>query len=216
MRPYYDEAGITIYHADCREVLPTVTAGFLLTDPPYGIDYKHGARAGGVLLGHDGQSIMGDREPFDPSPLVALGWPSVLWGGNHFADRLPPSKGWLVWDKREGRPSNDQSDCELAWTNLLSVARVFSAYWSGAVKHGEEQSQPRYHVNQKPLALMRWCLALSAADPVVDPYCGSGSTLVAAKSQGRKAIGIEIEERYCEIAVKRLAQEVLPLGGTTS
>ena len=121
MKPFYHDSryGITIYHGDCRDILPTLEAGsvdLVLTDPPYGIAYQHGVRKGGRVMGFDGATIFGDDAPFDPRPL--LRYPKViLWGANHYADNLPLSRGWLVWDKRCGIPSNDQSDCELAWTN---------------------------------------------------------------------------------------------------
>ncbi len=205
MNPYYEHAGITIYHGDCREVLPTLPkVDLVLTDPPYGISYKHGARSGGSRLGFDGHSIAGDSERFDPIYLISMGCPVILWGANHYADRLPFSAGWLVWDKREGITPNDQSDCELAWTNFLTVARLCSRYWNGG-----GISEERYHVSQKPQKLMRWCIALAGSpQSVLDPYMGGGSTLVASKAAGLPAIGIEIEERYCEIAAKRLSQEV--------
>lgn len=219
MKPYYEDASITIYHGDCREVLADAAQGggmasaAIVSDPPYGMDYEHGARRGGVKLGHDGESIVGDQEPFDPTHLLLLGRPTILWGGNHFADKLPASRGWLIWDKRDDRPANDQSDCEMAWTNVLGTARVFRRYWSGGVRTGREQREGRLHVNQKPVELMHWCLGFLEADLiVVDPYMGSGSTLVAAKELGRRAVGIEIEERHCATAAGRLAQEVLAVG----
>jgi len=207
--PYYSDDLVTIYHGDCREWMPE--ADVLVTDPPYGMAYRHGARKGGVRFGADEQAIIGDEAPFDPDFLLALGMPTVLFGANHFADRLPPSRGWVVWDKRDGSASNDQSDAELAWTNVLTVARLFSARWSGAHRTGREQIEGRLHVNQKPVALMAWCLSFMPAGVVLDPFMGSGSTLKAAKEAGRRAIGIEIEERYCEIAATRCSQEVLGL-----
>src|SRR5690606_14009539 len=119
------------------------------------------------------------------------------------------------WD---GAPPNDQSDCELAWTNFLTRARVFSRYWNGSVRGGREQAEGRLHVNQKPVALMAWCLRQLPPDVrvVIDPFCGSASTLVAAHELGFCGIGIEIDERYCEIAAQRLeracAQVRLPVG----
>jgi site-specific DNA-methyltransferase (adenine-specific) len=213
MNSYYSDDAVTIYHGDCRDILPSLPSGAIVSDPPYGMDYEHGARKGGVKLGHDGASIAGDNAPFDPAHLVALRVPTILWGANHFGERLPSSRGWLVWDKRDGRPSNDQSDCELAWTSFLTTARTFSRYWSGGVRTGREQREGRLHVNQKPVELMHWCLGfLDSALTVLDPYMGSGTTLRAAKDLGRRAIGIEIEERYCEIAARRCAQDVLDLG----
>jgi site-specific DNA-methyltransferase (adenine-specific) len=207
--PYYSDDLVTLYHGDCREWMPE--ADVLVTDPPYGMAYRHGARKGGVRWGHDEALIVGDDEPFDPTHLLALGLPTVLFGANHFADRLPPSRGWLVWDKRDGTPSNDQSDAEVAWTNVLSVVRLFSARWSGNHRQGREQREGRVHVNQKPIALMAWALGFLPAGTVLDPYAGSGSTLVAARELGRRSIGIEIDERHCESAATRLSQEVLGL-----
>jgi hypothetical protein len=159
----------------------------------------------------DETSIVGDYEPFDPSLVLSLGLPTVLFGANHFAGRLPLSRGWLVWDKRDGTPANDQSDAEMAWTNVLSVVRVFSARWSGAHRTGREQVDGRDHPNQKPVALMAWVLRLMPSGVVLDPFAGSGSTLVAAKEMGRRSVGIEIEERWCEAAARRCSQEVLGL-----
>jgi len=215
MTPYYEDGLVTLYLGDAREVLPSVErVALLLSDPPYGMGYRHGARKGGVRFGMDEESIVGDEEPFEPSHLLGIAERTVLWGANHYADKLPPSKGWLVWDKRDGTPSNDQSDCEMAWTDCLTVARVFSARWSGAHRTGREQTEGRWHPNQKPVALMAWCIThalLGASGAVLDPYAGSGSTLVAAKEAGRRAIGIEIEERWCERAAIRLSQETLGL-----
>ena len=207
--PYYSEPGITLYHGDCREILPHLPkVDLVLTDPPYGIGYRHGGRRGGRLMGFDGQGIIGDAEPFDPAPFLGSE-ATVLWGANHYANRLPPSPGWLVWDKRDSSTPNDQSDCELAWTSTLTTARLFSRYWSGGAI-----SEQRMHVNQKPLGLMIWCLRFFPdATTILDPFCGSGTTLIAAKMLGRRAIGIEIEERYCAIAARRLRETTPPLPG---
>ena len=214
MRPYYEDALVTLYHGDCREIMPALAGvDLILSDPPYGIAYKHGARKGGVLYGADGESIVGDIEPFDPSHLLGIAARLILWGGNHFASRLPDSRGWLIWDKRDGGPVMDQSDCEMAWTSFLTTARTFSRRWSGAARGGREQAEGRLHVNPKPVALMAWCLSFAPeAKVVADPYSGSGSTLVACKEAGVRAIGVEIEERHCAVAANRLSQGVLGLG----
>lgn len=205
MKPYYSEKGITIYHGDCREVLPSLSRAHdvIITDPPYGIGYQHGARKNGAKMGFDGHSIVGDSEPFDPRFLLSSSR-LILWGANHYADALPRSAGWIVWDKRCGIPSNDQSDCEIAWTNFLTVARLFSRYWNGG-----GIAEDRFHVNQKPLSLMKWCINLAGDGKILDPYCGSGTTLRAAKDMNRQAVGIEIAEKYCEIAANRLRQSVM-------
>lgn len=218
MKPYFTDKGIVIYHGDCREVLPSMPmADLLLTDPPYGINYKHGLRRGGVALGTDSISIVGDDEPFEPRFMLDRATKIILWGANHYAERLPSTRGWLVWDKRGGVNINDQSDCELAWTNFLTTVRMFYRQWNGAVRGGREQREGRFHVSQKPVELIVWCIGLSKTSGVIlDPFMGSGTTLRAAKDLGRQAIGIEIEERYCEIAAKRLSQEVLDFEGAVA
>ena len=214
MTPYYEHGGITIYHGDCREILPSVWFGveLLLADPPYGINAVSRGRTFGTSNACETNEyipIHDDDKPFDPSHLLTF--PKViLWGGNHYADKLPAESCWLTWDKREGTQSNPLADCELAWTNLGGPARLFHHRWMGMIRASERDK--RVHPTQKPVALMRWCLTVAGkADVICDPYMGSGPTLVAAKETGRRAIGIEIEERYCEIAAKRLEQEVLPL-----
>ena len=210
-KPYYQDDARTIYHGDCREILPLLPkVDLVLTDPPYGIGYSHG-KGGGKLAAStkfDHHPIAGDDKPFDPSPW--LDYPSViLWGANHYASRLPDSPFWLIWDKRDGVCSNDQADCEMAWVKGRGNARVFRHLWNGMLK-ASERGVPRDHPTQKPEALMRWCLGFFPdAKTILDPFMGSGTTLRAAKDLGRKAIGIELEEKYCEIAARRMAQEVL-------
>jgi len=210
--PYYADDLVTIYHGDARELgLSIATPAALVSDPPYGIGATTANRSRGrgrVAVAHDWPAVVGDDAPFDPAPW--LEFPEViLWGANHYADRLPTSPSWLVWDKRIDLGSNDSADCEIAWTNLGGPARVFRHRWQGMLRDSERGES--YHPTQKPVALMRWCIGMTVAPLVIDPFMGSGSTLVAAKSLGRRAIGIEIEERYCEIAARRCAQEVLGL-----
>jgi site-specific DNA-methyltransferase (adenine-specific) len=205
MRPYYDEGGITIYHGDSREI--TVSGDVIVTDPPYGISHKTDSNRSVLAKSNLWPRVHGDDEPFDPRPILDAGLPTVLWGANHYASRLPDSPTWLVWYKRMVGVTNDFSDCELAWTNLGGPVRLYHHAWMGMLRDSEKGES--YHPTQKPLALMRWVLEMCPPGVVVDPYMGSGSTLVAAKAAGRRAIGIEIEERYCETAVRRLAQESL-------
>jgi DNA modification methylase len=102
----------------------------------------------------------------------------------------------------------------MAWTNCLTTARKWTRRWSGATRGGREQIEGRVHVNQKPVALMQWCLGhIPGAKRIVDPYCGSGSTLVAAKELSVRAVGIEIDERHCETTAARLSQNVLDFSG---
>ena len=207
MTPYYEDGNVTIYHGDCREILPSVEADVLVTDPPYGIALDTSSRCDWLP---DHQPVTGDDAPYDPAHLLALGLPSVLFGANHYASRLPDSRGWFCWDKatKDGLDLK-QAEVEFGWTNFLSRPKMLRHMWSGAYRDSERRT--RYHPTQKPVVLMSWVLQWCPAGTVLDPYMGSGPTLRAAKDHGRRAIGIEIEERYCEIAAKRCAQEVLDL-----
>lgn len=213
MKPYYADDFVTIYHGDCREMVDGLAADVLVTDPPYGIRYspsQNSRKAWGPKTFVGESVVHGDSERFDTASF--LRFPAVvLFGANHYADQLPPSASWLVWDKRDGMTSNDFADCELVWTNLPGVARLFRHQWSGALR-ASERGEARLHPTQKPVVLMRWVLARCPEGLVLDPFMGSGTTLRAAKDLGRRAIGIEIDERYCEIAAKRMGQEVLDFG----
>jgi site-specific DNA-methyltransferase (adenine-specific) len=212
MQPYYDDGTVTLYNADCREALSNLDAvdiALLVADPPYGINYEPTRRANGSKM-WGSQRVQGDREQFDPTPLLRFEC-VVLFGANWYAADLPSSGGWIVWDKapRYSKEGFAASDAELAWTNCGSLVRTFRLQWGGRSRNHEEN----HHPTQKPEALLRWVITTCARDygVIVDPYCGSGSTLVAAKALGRRAIGIELEERWCAVAAQRLAQEVLPL-----
>jgi site-specific DNA-methyltransferase (adenine-specific) len=208
--PYYADDLVTLYLGDCRDVLPTLTpVDLLLTDPPYGIaatwkggfSSKHGwgkAQAEATL-----RNEWDDEAPSRETLQAAIdkARQSVIWGGNYFP--LPPSRGWLVWNKPERNFT--LAEAELAWTSRDAVIRV---------RDLPRSEVGRQHPTQKPLALMRWCLSLFPdAKTVLDPFAGSGTTLRAAADMDRKAIGIEREERYCELAAKRLQQGVLDFGG---
>jgi len=222
MKPYYEEPGITIYHGDCREILPQLDrADLILTDPPYGINYRsnhNSSRRGkwAKWVRHENlPGIQGDDKPLDPEHLFVAD-KVVIFGGNYCSDKLPPSRCWIVWDKRDGIGPNNQADCEMAWTNLNKPSRIYRHLWSGLLRAGEENvsKSEKLHPHQKPLALCRFILQyadMPKGAVVVDPYCGCGSTLRAAKDMGFRAIRIDIEEKYCQKAATRMAQEVLDL-----
>ncbi len=203
--PYYDQDGVTIYHGDALEVLEEWDGlrcqpfDLLLTDPPYGI-YASGGTWGAKF------NLSWDRVPASGELLTAtraLARYQIIWGGNYF--QLPPSRCWLAWLKPDRVPTT--ADFELAWTNFDANAR--SIQYSIAATNPERNGHPTI----KPEAVMRWALlqAPATVQTVLDPFMGSGTTLVAAKRLGRQAVGIEREERYCEIAARRLSQGVLAL-----
>jgi site-specific DNA-methyltransferase (adenine-specific) len=221
MNPYYQDDFATIYHGDCREVLPVLDPhpDLVLTDPPYGVAFQ--LEAGVTGKGHRRRmrggkpAVHGDDEPFDPSHLLAF--PRlVLFGANHYSDRLPVSGGWIVWDKTGGGrgPVNQFADVEMAWTNVVKTPRIMHHLWKGLVRDSEA-GDTVLHPTQKPVALMRWIVNQwsSPGGLILDPYMGSGPVGRAAKDCGRRYIGVEIEEAYCEIAARRLSQEVLDFGG---
>jgi site-specific DNA-methyltransferase (adenine-specific)/modification methylase len=203
-----------LWLGDCRDVMPLIgKVDAVVTDPPYGIGFAHGGGdktgigGGRYSTKFSGETIVGDSRPFDPTPLLATGAPAIVWGGNHFADKLPPSACWLVWDKRAASGhTNDFADCEIAWTNQKGVARVFRHHWDGMMK-ASERGAARVHPTQKPVALMEWCLSfLPDAQCILDPFAGSGTTGVACMNLGRRFIGIEIERKYFDIACERIAR----------
>jgi site-specific DNA-methyltransferase (adenine-specific) len=212
MTPYYDDGTCVIYHGDCREILPGLPpADLILTDPPYGLgDLWNG---GGGTSKSSWRFNPAEAKAWDGATVddVVHGLPSlarhvVIWGGNYYA--IPATRCWFLWDKKQ----NDQwttAQAEMAWTNLDRPVRTFRM--SQVEAHTDMHKE---HPTQKPIRLMTWCIAMvrdHTVETVLDPFMGSGTTLRAAKDMGRKAIGIELEERYCEIAARRLAQEVLAL-----
>lgn len=197
-----------LYLGDCRGIVPGVDTAdaAVVTDPPYGIGYSPGDGGKGWTNGRKSFSgtdlVKGDSESFDPSPWVTFD-EAVLWGGNHYAARLPSSPTWLVWDKRIDGLSNDFADCELAWTNLGGPARVFRHLWCGAFRKSE-RGEDRVHPTQKPVALMDWCLGLVRSQAILDPYMGSGTTGVACARLGKRFIGMELDPKHFATACRRI------------
>lgn len=174
---------------DCMEILPTLPkVDAVVTDPPFGI-YDHGGKWGRK------EDLQWDRKPVaDIASVISHGGDAIVWGGNYYA--LPPSRGWLVWYKRDSVPS--AADVELAWTSLDMNARLIDQ--TIAATNPERNGHPTL----KPLRVMQWSLSfLPHADTILDPFMGSGTTGVACIKTGRQFIGIEIDEKYYDIAVRR-------------
>jgi DNA modification methylase len=192
--------GVTLYLGDCREILPTLgNVDAVVTDPPYGIGEHGGACRTRSRPGYTKHENLGwdiDR----PAPeifamLLASSDQQIIWGGNYFADLLPPTMGWLYWRKLMG---GDFSDGELAWTSRTAALREF-VKCPKAIDKG--------HPCEKPVSLMRWCLDfIPGAETILDPFMGSGTTGVAAVKLGRKFTGIEIEPKYFDIACRRISE----------
>lgn len=218
--PYYQDESYTIYNCDCRDILPLLEpVDLVLTDPPYGLKEAAGKNKsrGQLALPKDYGCDHWDDKPIDEDLLLltlGIGKSNIIFGGNYYSHILTTNACWLVWDKDN---SGDFADCELAWTNLPGAVRKIKYRWNGMLQQNMKDKDQRFHPTQKPISLMTWCICQADIkrkenhETILDPFMGSGTTLVAAKNLGRKAIGIEIEEKYCATAVKRLAQEVLPL-----
>ena len=188
MKPYYEHAGITIYHGDCREILPTLSkCDLLLTDPPYGIDYNPKRSRKSTQPGRDRQNwkssewakVRGDDEEFDPN--FVIGFPnqkaSILWGAHHYAHLLLPSRGWLVWDKVKVDGFTG-GKVDLAWTNIVGSTEVFRHLWDGFRRDSETGEY--LHPTQKPVKLMEWCIGMLPKNELFfDPYMGSRSSFVS-------------------------------------
>jgi len=208
-----DEQFYELYHGDCLDILPTLGAGSVdavVTDPPYGMnnntDYTRfsGGHPDSIAkrgTGRDyGEPLVGDDEPFDPSPWLHFER-VVLWGWNHYAERLPVGTT-LVWIKRNTAAFGSfLSDAELAWMKGGYGVYCYKDLSMAAI------ARHRVHPNQKPISLMTWCLdkaKVPTGTTVLDPYMGSGTTGVACIQTGRSFIGIEIDEKYFNIAKERI------------
>jgi site-specific DNA-methyltransferase (adenine-specific) len=194
----------TLILADCIDAMKTIgPVDACLCDPPYGMGY-----AGSMALGQERfgwKQYAGGWDEDRPAPevfarILEISKEQIIWGGNYFADLLPPTMRWLVWDK--GQRDFSLADVELAWTSQQKAARVFTYARGKAVRDGKK------HPTQKPVALMEWCLGfLPNARTILDPFMGSGTTLVACQRMGRNGIGIELDPDYFQIACERVQKE---------
>lgn len=185
----------TLYLGDCYEVLGQLgSVDCVVTDPPYGIGFAGQPTKWQRRAGHAPKAW--DDKPAEAiAEIAALGARQAVWGGNYYP--LPPSRGWLSWFKPDAPPS--MASFELCWTNLDQNARqiVHSIGATNAERVG--------HPTQKPRAVMEWTLQqIGATGLVLDPFMGSGTTGVACANLGHPFIGIEIDERYFEIACGRI------------
>lgn len=192
---------------DCLQVMPLLgKVDAVVTDPPYGtadawqggFSGKHGwGRQGGMKAKRNSwDAERPPKEAFDI--MLSISKDQIIWGGNYFADLLPPSMRWLAWDKCQRNFT--LADLELAWTSQNKAIRAFNLSRSQAAKDGKGN-----HATPKPVSLMEWCLGfLPNAETILDPFMGSGTTGVACAKMGRKFIGIELDPDYFEIACDRV------------
>lgn len=198
--------GARLYLGDCREILPALgPVDAVVTDPPYGIGEsaaKNRTRSN-IASATDYGDDDWDREP---APAEVIRWIransswQIVFGGNYF--ELPPTSCWLVWDKES---TGDYADAELAWTNLAKAVRLKRHMWNGMLRKDRE---PRFHLTQKPLAVMEWCLSHlpGGATLILDPFMGSGTTGVACARRGLAFIGIERSPKHFATACRRIEE----------
>ena len=196
MTPYYETELGKLYHGDCLEIMPMLEpVDLVLTDPPYGLNSKMQGGTGGTAY-RRGDMLKWDYviKQEDFNKLLKIGNIQIIWGANNYI--VPPSRCWLIWEK-PNIPT--LSDIEMAWTNI--------DFPSKKVKNNRI-SQANNHPTEKPLGIFVWCIEFSKTKGIVlDPFIGSGTTAVACERLNRRWIGIEIEEKYCEIAAKRIEKE---------
>ena len=237
IKPYYSADGITVYHARFEDVLaaglvPVPEVALIHADPPYGISLKtngsavrRSANANAICPSRNFPAIVNDDRPFDPAPLLALDRPTVLWGANHYAPRVPESPSWILWDKRDGDRQNNNADGELAWSNFGGPLRIFRHLWMGLVRASEHG--PTMHPTQKPIALSAYVFnraKLKRGALVFVPFLGSGPDLPAARAMGLRVVACDVERWCCDTAISRLgavtatraAEPVGPLFGGAS
>ena len=209
MSPYYEDDHVTIYHGDCREIDAWLTADVLVTDPPYGMSYESNRTRSSSKIEGDDSTDVRDRA------LAAWGNRPALVFGRWSIERPTGVRMMLTWEKGD---HTGMGDLSLPWKPTTEEVYVLGRGFSG---EGRRSSVLRYmapppsrvHPTEKPLDLMLHLVSTCPPGVVADPFMGSGTTLRAAKDLGRNAIGVELSERYCEIAAKRMAQEVLDFGG---
>ena len=193
----------TLYLGDCLDVLPTLgKVDAVVTDPPYGIAYdastssQQGIKKFGM--------ISGDDSAFDPTPFLEYD-DCLMFGCNNYCNAIPPREGqWYFWDKVTRNSLGVRiAEGEFIWHKRGTKPRAFRHLWSGAYRESES-GEPTLHPTQKPLALMVWCLGMVIGDLILDPFMGSGTTLLVCQKLGRRCIGIDESREHCDTAIGRL------------
>ena len=220
-KPYWEKNGFTIYHADCEKILAEICADVVITDPPYGEQTHKGARTG------DGDKILVNFDPITSDKLrrimeLALlkRWWVAFMEWRHIAEleKTPPVNLEFIrmgiWVKPNGSPQFTGDRPGTGWEGIGIFHKPGKKFWNGGGHHAVwiDNKENTLHPTGKPQSLVNQLVGLFSTEQetILDPFMGSGTTLVAAKQLGRKAIGIEIEEKYCEIAAQRLSQQVIP------
>lgn len=208
MKPYFDDGQVAIYHGDCRDVLPLISADVMVSDPPYGMGYQSGWKESSRIA-NDNSTECRDR-----ALDIWAGRPALVFG-RWSVSRPANVRELLIWDKGDWPGMGDLS---LPWGPSTEEIYVLGDGFVGK-RRGQILRDPKrpsgataLHPNEKPIGLMEMLVAACPPGVIVDPFCGSGSTLVAAKNLGRRAVGIEIDEGHVKTAVSRMSQSVFQFG----
>jgi len=217
----------TCYLGDCLDIMqdmPDKCIDLVLTDPPYGIgecgakNHSRGVPFGGKAKAKPNAVIV-ESEKYTPKEwdfekpnkiyfdeILRISKNQIIFGGNYFADMLPASSCWLVWDKDNG--DNDFADCELCWTSFKSAVRKFKFRWHGMLQEDMKHKEVREHPTQKPVKLIEQIINKYSDEgmTIFDPFLGSGTTAIACINTGRNFIGIEKDEEYFKIAQNRIRE----------
>ncbi len=199
--------GDSTKEADVGALMGKNKADMVFTDPPYGIDI---VKNSGVLKSSGYEDIKGDSsiDVAEKSYNIIKECKKIIFfGGHYFTSFLPPSRGWLVWDKREGLPSDSFGDAEIAWSNIKTPIRIFRQKWARIIREGgrDSESSVRIHPTQKPVGISIEILKLftDPKDTILDLFGGSGSTLIACEQTKRKCYMMEIDPFYCSVIIER-------------
>lgn len=229
MKPIFETKLGKLYQGGCLEVMKQFKPNefsLCLTDPPYGIGEsaeKNNTRgsSAGANKWKGSRNTTGASVPATKFDLVewdnekidfeileylqVLSKNQIIFGGNYYADHLPPSSCWIVWDKNNG--STDFADCELAWTSFDTAVRIFKYTWNGMLQQDMKNKEKRYHPTQKPIRLFEWIIENYYKDGIIfDPFAGSGTTAVICERLKIPWVCIEREPKYCDIIIKRLSE----------
>jgi DNA modification methylase len=215
--PYYADEAVTLYLGDCREIAAWLEADVLVTDPPYGTNLLSpgNGNAGGYgrryvhSRGRAGATIAGDDDTGTRDDVLALwdGRPAAIFASPRMPEPPGPWEDRLVWDKR--RPGMNAGPFRYSHESIFARGMVRAN--NGMFSVVSALPDQRDHIHAKPLKVMEWLVSACPPGVIADPFAGAGSTLIAARNLGRRAIGVEIDERYCEMAARRLSQGVLTM-----
>lgn len=208
--PYYADDLVTLYHGDCLDTPEWLEADVLITDPPYGIDYRSGRVRTNRLINGDRTVDLRD------DALALWGDRPALVFGSWKRPRPESARQLIVWDKRGG--AGFSGDLAMPWADITEEIYVLGKGWTGrrrpaiySIPTLPSQNRPD-HPTPKPVRLMAELIMYAPPGVIADPFAGSGPTLIAAREAGRRAVGVELDERYCEMIAKRLSQQAFDFG----